>query len=469
MNSFEIWVLLPGISAFLLWFIQRNRRLTTTLAVLLSTLLAILAWLLPVGEQVKLGPWSFTVAETYDLLGRIFTLTNTERPFILFIYLVTALWLLGTFVIATAPNFVPLSLAITGLLVAARAVEPFLYGALIIETAVLISVPVLYPSAEENGAGKEGRQRGVLRFLIFQILAIPFILLTGWMVPGIEDGSAGPVQPVRAAILLALGFSFWLAVFPFYSWVPMLAEHVPPYVAGFILFMLPMAVLFFGMNLISNYAWLRNLPGFFEDMRLAGTLMVAAGGLLAAFQRHLGRILGFTILILTGFSLLAISLDSESGLQIFNTQFLPVGIGLWVWVFGLSILRQKKGSLSFESVSGGVRKLPFAVIAQSLAHFTLAGLPLLAGFPLRQALYAHLSEASFAITIWVFIGNIGFLIAGLRSLGVLLVSPLKGEALSINETAGEAIFLSLGILALLAIGWFPQFILPWMVNLTKGF
>ena len=67
----------------------------------------------------------------------------------------------------------PLGLAVVGLLVSTLAVEPFLYGALLIEVAVIVCVLMLAPPGETPG-------QGVLRFLIFQTLGIPFILFTGF-------------------------------------------------------------------------------------------------------------------------------------------------------------------------------------------------------------------------------------------------------------------------------------------------
>jgi formate hydrogenlyase subunit 3/multisubunit Na+/H+ antiporter MnhD subunit len=131
-----------------------------------------------------------------------------------------------------------LGLAITALLVGALAVEPFLYAALFIETAVLISVPLLSAPGRKPG-------KGLIRFLIFQTLGMPFILFSSWLLAGIEanPGDLGLVQ--QAAILIGLGFSFLLAVFPFYSWIPLLTEESTPYTVGFILWMFPTVTIFF--------------------------------------------------------------------------------------------------------------------------------------------------------------------------------------------------------------------------------
>jgi NADH-quinone oxidoreductase subunit N len=287
------------------------------------------------------------------------------------------------------------------------------------------------------------------------------------MVPGIEGGTADLVQPVRAAILLGIGFAFLLAVFPFHTWVPMLAEQIQPYLVGFLFLLLPIAVLVFGGNFLNNYAWLRDLPHIYEGVRLGGILMVVGGGVLAAFQRHLGRVMGFSGLVSTGFALLATSLNSTTGQQIYNAQFLPWAIGLWVWAFGLSILLRNTNSLDHAAVVGQIREMPITIIAIFLAQFTLAGLPFLGYFPLRQALFSDLGKESFQMAAWAFLGNVGLLAAGLRGL-VVVVGRGKDPVWAVKETPGEIILLGLGILGLLAIGWFPQVFLPLMLKLTGG-
>jgi len=59
--------------------------------------------------------------------------------------------------------------------------------------------------------------------------------------------------------------------------------------------------------------------------------MVVTGGLLAAFQHHLGKIMGYAIIVETGFSLLALSLGSSSSLNIFLLLLVPRAISLGLW------------------------------------------------------------------------------------------------------------------------------------------
>jgi hypothetical protein len=96
---------------------------------------------------------------------------------------------------------------ITGLMVASLAVEPFLYAALFIEMAVLLAIPLLTSIYSPPG-------RGIVRFLIYQTLAMPFILVTGWLLAGVEASPGDLALAAQSTSMLGLGFAFLLAVFP---------------------------------------------------------------------------------------------------------------------------------------------------------------------------------------------------------------------------------------------------------------
>jgi NADH-quinone oxidoreductase subunit N len=263
-----------------------------------------------------------------NVLGREFIITTAEQPLIALLFSVAALWFLGAFSIQITSFFIPLSLGMVALLIAALAVEPFLYAALLIEIAVLLSIPMLAPLGEQS-------RQGVLRFLIFQTAGMPFILFTGWMLAGIETGPADTALVTRAAVMLGLGFAFLLGVFPFYTWIPLLAEQAHAYVTGFIFVILPTVVLFLGLTFIHQYTWLAGSPLVFEILRVAGTLMVATGGILAAFQRNYYRVLGYTVMVMIGFAMLAIGLKESDGISIFGALLLPYIIALWLWTYSL--------------------------------------------------------------------------------------------------------------------------------------
>ncbi len=460
MSSPLIWIALPGLFAVLLFFLRRRSLLVSVLAGVFCFLLAALAWVLPIASVVKIGSFNFEIASVFTVLGRRFILDDGHRTFLLLLYLVSGFWFFGVRAARTHSLFVPLGLGMLALLVAASAVEPFLYAALLVEIAVLLSIPMLSPPGRPLS-------QGVLRYLIFQTLAMPFILFAGWSLAAIEANPSNLSLYPQAEVFLGLGFAFWLAVFPFYTWIPLLAEHAHPYIAGFVLTLLSTVILLLTLNFLDAFAWLRTNTLLMQGLRLSGLVMVGTGGVWSAFQRNPARLLGYAVIIENGFSLLALSVGFPTGGQMFARMFLPRMAALALMALALSIWQAQPGFAGFDQLKGMLRRTPLLSTAFLLACFSFAGLPLLGGFPARQVLLEAVAGQSVSITFWVLAGNLGFLINTLRSL--MLMAASDALPWQRRETPAEMFMLVVGILVLLAIGVFPGLILPRFLNLLMPF
>ena len=466
MNAPIIWILVPAVGGAILYFMRRWYRLTVALGTGLMLILALLAWRMPVNETISLGPVAFKVGETLTVLGRQFTLLDMDRPFLMLIDLLAAIWFAAAHTSRAGRMYVPLGLMIIGLLTAVLAVSPFLYAAMLVELAALVSVVLL----SRPGCPV---QRGALRFLIFQTLGMPFLLFTGWLLTGVE-ASPGELELVsRAALLLVIGFVLWLAIFPFHTWLPMVGEEAHPMAAGFVFLMLPFVVMLFGLGFLDRYEWLRSAPQLPSLLQTAGVVMVLTGGVWAAFQRHLGRMLGFAVMVEIGKALLAISLPH--GLPLFFTQLLPRTVALAVWCLALAILGSSPDStnrrdLAFNQVKGLGRKLPLATAGLALAHLSIAGLPLLAGFPVYFSLTQMLSVRNPTIALLTLVGMAGLMAGGLRSIAVLLMgTDTDPRGWHRQERRSEFFFLALGGIAILVLGLFPQLLLPPLADMAQYF
>lgn len=464
MSSPLIWIALPGLIAILLYIFQRRQRPVIFIGCFSGLVLSWLAWKAPISEIILVGPWTLHIDNTLTLLGRRFVLENSDRPILILIYLAAAFWFGGCLAARPGQLFVPLGLGIAALMTATLAVEPFLYAALLIEISALLAIPLLSTPEGENG-------KGLLRFLTFQTLGTPFLLFTGWLSSEIDANPNNPALILQAAILLGLGFSFLLAVFPFHTWIPMLSEKSHPYAAAFVFFMLPGIVSLFGLTFLDRYAWLRETPTVFTILRSAGALITVTGGVWAAFQRHLGRQLGYAVLVDVGLSLIVIGasqgasptsysfqeISSSPMLRIFFSFLLIRGISLGVWALALSAFYSKTTDLSFNTVQGMGRQLPFAATGLVLANLSMAGFPLLAGFPVRLALWGQLGQAAPIIGFWTLVGSAGLLVGGLRSLAVLIMGQQE-QAWKISESRIFLLFLFIELAILIWLGLFPRFI-----------
>ena len=458
MSAPILFIFLPGLMAVALLFVMRQIGWTTGLASTLCLVLALLAWQMPIDTTIQIGPLSFKVASAIVIFGRRFVLENADRAFLTLVYSLGFIWFFGASFARPGRLFWPFGLGMITLLVAALAVEPFLYAALLIEMAVLLSIPMLNPPGRSVGQGS-------LRYLILQTLAVPFILLAGWTSNAIDANPNDPLLILQGAIFFGLGFALWLAVFPFYTWVPLLTGETNPYVSGFVLSFIPGVVFFIALGFLDNYTWLRDNPNLPTVFQLVGTLMVVTGGIWAAFQNDLKRAFGYAVIFESGFAIIALGLHTTVGLEAFATALVPRFFGLVLFAFALSLFEQAGIAPTLEGVKGSVRRMPFASSALLIAYFSLGGLPLLAGFPVRQAIIEAVAGQSIPLMAWILVGSSAYWAGGFRMLAAMV------NAVQSNWEIGEkwfsALLCSVGISAIVLIGLLPGVVLPGLLDLIQ--
>lgn len=468
MSSLGIWVFAPGAAAVALYAFRRWNQAATLAGTIIALLLAWLAWLLPIEQPIPIRLWAgipaLRIQAAQLLFGSRFVLDNSARPALALLFFSAAFWFGGSLAANTHRLFVPLGLGVAALTAAALAADSVPAAALLISLAALVGLPIVSPP------GAPAR-RGALRFLVYIISGTCLVLFADAAISNLLGGAAADAAPdlTPAVLMLALGFALILAVTPFHTWMPMLGEETNPYAAAFIFFLLPIAVSFLAFEALLGYSIAGLTPVMFQVLRSAGALMVIAGGVGAAFERHLGRILGFGAVAMMGMTLLAISLNDQLGrptpmIGIFFAQLPPTGLALALWSLALCILRLKRGGLDFVDIRGAGRELPLTAAAIALANLSLAGLPLLAGFPVALALWSALARTSVPTALISAVGLGGLAAAALRSLAALITGE-EPAPWQIGENRMQFALLTCGALLLFIAGSFPQIYLPTLTNL----
>ena len=259
MNAPTLWIIVPLLLGILLLFVN-NQRALSVLGGLIAVTLALIAQFVPIEAALKVGSVSLKIDSSLIVLGRVLLLQPAEGSLLALIYGAAALWFFGAEASNTATRLVPMGFMIIALMVAAIAVQPFLYAALFIEMAILIAIPMLTTIYAPPG-------RGVVRFLIYQTLAMPFILIAGWLLAGVEASPGDLALTAQSAAMLGMGFAFLLAIFPLYNWIPLLLEESSPYVVGFLLWIVPTITIIFGAGFLDRYSWLRSSPQLIIALR----------------------------------------------------------------------------------------------------------------------------------------------------------------------------------------------------------
>lgn len=460
MSAPILWIALPLIAGVLILLLL-GERYSAYIGGGMAALLSLIAFFIPIDTALLLGAVSLKISPAIQFFGRSFELTAADGPLIALIYGLSALWFFGTEASGTAHRFVSLGLMIIALLTASIAVEPFLYAALLLEMAAMLVVPLLVPLYQKPG-------RGVVRFIIYQTLAMPFILFSGWMLAGVEASPGDLGTTIQAGVMLTMGFAFLFAVFPLYNWIPQLMEEASPYATGFLLWALPTFTVIFALGFLDRYTWLGNTPQIANAILFSGVIMTASGGILGALQRHLGRILAYAAIAETGMLLLALGLQSADLVNIVFLMLIPRGLEFSVWALALSIIKRSAYPLKFSDVQGMARNYPVAAAALVVAHLSVAGFPLLAGFPSRLALWQELSLQSLAASFWVFIGLAGLLIAAIRTLAALVMAA-EDTQWAVKESWMQISMLGIGVFGLFLLGLFPQTLQPFLSSLPDLF
>jgi formate hydrogenlyase subunit 3/multisubunit Na+/H+ antiporter MnhD subunit len=460
MNAPAIWIGFPLGVGILLLFIS-NQRALSVLGGLVALVLAIAAQFVPIELAMSIGGISLKIDSSLTILGRTLLIRPEEGPLLALIYGAVALWFFGAEASKSANRLVPFGFMITALMVASIAVEPFLYAALFIEMAVLLAIPMLTSMYRVPS-------KGITRFLIYQTLAMPFILLAGWLLGGVETSPGDLALAGQSAAMLGMGFAFLLAIFPLYNWVPMLSEEVSPYNLGFLLWILPTATIIFGAGFLDRYSWLRASPQLTIALRLGGLAMLVTGGLFAAFQRNLARIMAYGAIAETGFSILALSVNLRLGIPILFLLIPARALGLAVWSLSVTVIKEQVETMRFGTVQGVLRILPFAGIGMIVAALSTGAFPLLAGFPARLALWESLGRESMSAAIWMTVGIVGLLISALRSLAVISMAE-EYTSWEPRESWAQRLMLGLGVTGLFILGIFPQTIQYFLANLPLMF
>ena len=460
MSAPILWIGLPLLIGAAI-FLFSNEKYSAYAGGGVAALLSLTALFIPIDTALLLGSLSLKISPAIQVFGRSFEFSAADGPLLAVIYGVSALWFFGSESTGAAHRFSSLGLMIIALLTASIAVEPFLYAALLLEVAAMLIVFLLVPIYQMPG-------RGVVRYIVYQTLAMPFILFSGWMLAGVEANPGDLRTILQSGVMLSMGFAFLFAIFPLYNWIPQLMEESPPYAVGFLLWALPVFTVIFSLGFLDRYTWLRSTDQISNAILFSGVLMTATGGVFGALQRHLGRILAYAAIAETGLFLVTIGLRSSNLVDIVFLALIPRGLELSVWALALSIIKRKAYPLKFSDIQGLARKFPVAAGSLILAHLSIAGFPLLAGFPSRIALFQALSTESLSAAFWVFLGLWGLLTSAFRTLAAFVMSA-EDAPWELNETWAQTLMLVIGVLGLFAVGLFPQILQPFLSSLPQLF
>ncbi|HEX2324944.1 MAG TPA: NADH-quinone oxidoreductase subunit N, partial [Chloroflexota bacterium] len=199
--------------------------------------------------------------------------------------------------------------------------------------------------------------------------------------------------------LIFAGLGFKIAAVPFHMWTPDVYEGAPTPVTAY----LSVASKAAGFALI-----LRFLVGALYPMRdqyaplfaLLAVLTMTLGNLVAIQQKNVKRLLAYSSIgqagyVIAGIAALAASVDiaeqATRGMLLHLAGYYAANLAVFGGFIAFQVLRN--GREQMTDMAGFARQAPFAALAMMCGLFSLAGMPLFAGFVTKFYLFAAIARA----------------------------------------------------------------------------
>ncbi|NKQ35563.1 MAG: hypothetical protein HF973_08105 [Chloroflexi bacterium] len=370
MNELTFLIIAPFLAALIIGLLNRWPKVAAGL----GALAAFGFWL----TLKMLALPAATGQQTADFLGQTLLLNEGIRGILFFIYAGLVVLFLLAVLFPQGRKFVPGSLAVLGLLAAALMLRPFIYGVISLWLALALGAIII----QEEQAGQT---RAALTHLLLMSVAMPLLLLAVWLV---ETQPATLVTPVTRLALL--GFVILLAGFPFHVWVTAVIRRAPPLAAVFVLGLVQLVSVIFALSFLQANPWLPRDPQFGQIVRLSGTAVMLAAGLMAVTAVRWPRFLSSLVLLNMCLILFTLPLPGAVGWETAVSLQLAQFAGLLLTAVGSLLLRRQNAAadIRLAGVSAGAavtnrglaRRAPFSLALYLSGALALLGLPLTLGF-----------------------------------------------------------------------------------------
>ncbi len=303
-----------------------------------------------------------------------------------------------------------------------------------------------------------------------------------------QAGSAGETVLLAGMAMLIVGFGFKLAVVPFHLWTPDVYEGAPAPVTAFVA-----TVSKGGMfALLLRYFLavdVRAFPSLFVVFAVVAVASMLAGNWLALLQTNVKRVLAYSSIAHLGYLLVAFlaagpataaaggngtpgAVTPQAGI-VAVTFYLTAYFATTLAAFGV-ITVLSRGGRDLDRVTdyrGLYWRRPWSAAILSVALFSLAGLPLTAGFVGKfYIVTAAIGSALWFLVIILVIGSAIGLFYYLRIMVTMFLQVEVSEAGQLPPAAAPSLSWAGGIALaalLLAILWLGIFPAP-LINLIQA-
>jgi formate hydrogenlyase subunit 3/multisubunit Na+/H+ antiporter MnhD subunit len=341
------------------------------------------------------------------MLGLNLALDPLSRLFLLTFLLTGALMFLATWNVPHGEQFVPITLMILGLigttllLLQKQAMKPPLFqehytaSLLLGSTGLLAVLAIVDLPTGSSALVQRTTLATALKYLVLMLIAgvimyMAFVLVSIYQ-PGVTPGRPSPAHLILA--LIVVGFGLRLAIVPFYSWLPDLAEDAAPMTTVLIVAVVYGITLLFLMASIQFFFYPVEVIGGAENARSTllllamGVVTALLGGLLALAQVSLRRTVGYLVVYNAGMILFGLATLNNVGVAGALFETLNQMIIALLLFLSIGLLERPDGRPQNVVRRDLLWRWPIAGTGLLCGGLALLGLPPFNGFVGKLLLY----------------------------------------------------------------------------------
>ena len=272
------------------------------------------------------------------------------------------------------------------------------------------------------------------------------------------DTSGFDMAMFLGLVLIIAGLGFKVAAVPFHMWTPDAYEGAP----------LPIAALIAAIGKAAGFALFLKLFAqafipLVDDWKVFIAVLAAAtmalGNLVAIQQRNIKRLLAYSSIGQVGYLMMGIAAltpdnaDAASALVLHLVGYVITNLAAFVCVI---IYYNWTGKEEIKDFAGAAERAPFLAVSLSIALFSLAGMPLFAGFATKFILFQAAAQQDLlwlsGVAVFFSFVSLYYYLVVIREM--YLGQPEEPSRFPIPRLEYAA--LSLLIAGVLAVGLYPQ-------------
>jgi NADH-quinone oxidoreductase subunit N len=333
----------------------------------------------------------------------------------------------------------------------------------------LMSVPI-YVLAGFDRTRLRSNEAG-LKYFLLGVFASAIMLYGMALLYGVAGATS--YEAIRAAVtpesplaltglgLVLVGLAFKIGAVPFHQWAPDVYEGSPSVVAAFISV---------GVTVASTAALLRVMAlGFapFGDVVLGlfwwiALLTLVVGSLMTLIQRNVKRLLAYGSIAQVGFMLIGVAAggpDGYAAVVFYLLCYVFTMLGAFAVV--VSLAHRGEDCEELSSFAGLARSRPGLAAVMAVFSFSLAGIPVTAGFMAKwRVASAAIAAGEMPLVVLGVLASVVVAYAFVRIPVLMYMREPEGLSPRPESTTPELFVLALCTAAVIYLGVIPDTILP---------